>query len=45
MQWLTASIGMAGVTGTDMRLSDLLERADRALYQAKHQGRNRIILG
>ena len=45
MQWLTASIGMAGVADTDMRLSDLLERADRALYQAKHEGRNRIIVG
>lgn len=44
-QCLTASIGMAGVADTDMRLSDLLERADRALYQAKHGGRNRLVVG
>lgn len=45
MQWLTASIGMAGVTDADLHLSNLLERADRALYKAKREGRNRIVLG
>jgi len=42
-QTLSASIGMTGVRPTDTQLSDLLERADRALYQAKHQGRNRLV--
>jgi diguanylate cyclase (GGDEF)-like protein len=43
---VTASIGIAGMTATaeDAVLSAamLIERADRALYSAKHQGRNRI---
>ncbi|XAH21827.1 sensor domain-containing diguanylate cyclase [Xylophilus sp. GW821-FHT01B05] len=40
---LTASIGMTGVRATDAQLSDLLERADRALYQAKRSGRNQLV--
>jgi hypothetical protein len=37
---VTASIGIATFTGTTAE--DLLERADRALYQAKRQGKNRL---
>lgn len=43
---VTASIGIAGIDATaeDAVLSAamLIDRADRALYSAKHQGRNRI---
>ncbi len=39
---LTVSIGLAQARQQDQRTSDLLERADRALYRAKNQGRNRV---
>ncbi len=44
-QLVTVSIGLATVT-PDERLSpeDLLDAADRALYQAKRQGRDRVVL-
>ncbi len=39
----TVSFGIAGFRGTDApNLSDLMSRADAALYSAKHKGRNRI---
>jgi two-component system cell cycle response regulator len=38
----TASFGMAGIHGTACDFSDLVTRADAALYSAKRQGRNRI---
>lgn len=39
--WVTISIGLAGVAEGDTAGS-LFERADAALYEAKHQGRNRV---
>lgn len=40
---LTASIGLTLLEpGDDSR--SLLARADMALYQAKHQGRNRMVM-
>ncbi|MFZ6734263.1 sensor domain-containing diguanylate cyclase [Undibacterium sp. Ji42W] len=39
---LTVSIGIAIYRSEDDRLGRLLERADKALYQAKSKGRNRV---
>jgi diguanylate cyclase (GGDEF)-like protein len=39
---VTASLGVAQLTGGSENLHSLLERADRALYRAKHNGRNRV---
>ncbi len=39
---LTVSIGLAARRETDRAPATLLERADNALYAAKHQGRNRV---
>jgi diguanylate cyclase (GGDEF)-like protein/PAS domain S-box-containing protein len=39
---VTVSIGAALRTRADHRVEQLLDRADRALYQAKHSGRDRV---
>lgn len=39
----TVSIGIASAEGRDVKIEELLDRADRALYTAKAQGRNRAI--
>ncbi|MDQ1384285.1 MAG: hypothetical protein QOG65_1664 [Actinomycetota bacterium] len=41
---VTASIGIARTGDADERADDLLSRADKAMYRAKEQGRNRIRL-
>ena len=41
---LTVSIGAALGTDADEAPSHVLERADRALYQAKNNGRNRTVV-
>lgn len=38
----TISIGVVAAEETDRTLEDLLRRADRALYEAKNGGRNRV---
>ncbi len=40
---VTVSIGAAVATKADRDLQALIERADGALYEAKHRGRDRVI--
>jgi diguanylate cyclase (GGDEF)-like protein len=40
---LSVSIGVACLDAGDAGIPDLLRRADRALYDAKHAGRNRVV--
>jgi len=40
---VTVSVGAAIVNGTGESATDLLKRADEALYQAKRHGRNRVV--
>lgn len=39
----TVSIGIASATGKNVKIEELLDRADRALYIAKAEGRNRAV--
>lgn len=41
---ITLSVGVAIAGRGDAGIADVLERADRALYQAKRSGRNRVCL-
>ena len=40
---ITASIGVAGMTDETTDEQQLVERADAALYQAKQEGRNKVV--
>lgn len=40
----TASVGVACLSAGDLEFDQLLIRADRALYQAKTQGRNQVVI-
>ena len=40
---VTASVGVACRDGSDETLAVLVERADRAMYTAKTDGRDRVI--
>ena len=42
---VTASIGVATVTGGSDAPSEVLRRADQALYRAKNGGRNQVCMG
>jgi len=39
---ITVSIGIASASPKRVGIAALLKRADRALYEAKHLGRNRV---
>ena len=41
---MTASFGVATLSGRDTCMSDVIVRADRALYKSKREGRNRVDL-
>ena len=41
---MTASFGVAMISARDKNLSDVVIRADRALYRSKRAGRNRVDL-
>ncbi|WP_068830050.1 diguanylate cyclase [Pseudomonas sp. BMS12] len=41
---ITLSIGLAGYSPRQLDASHWLRDADQALYQAKHQGRNRVVM-
>ena len=40
---LTISLGVSYARKSDLTSEALIERADRALYRAKHAGRNRVV--
>ncbi len=40
---VTVSIGISTFPGDGRKREELLEKADEAMYQAKHKGRNRVI--
>lgn len=41
--YMTVSIGVAACLDSDMSVDRVLDRADRALYEAKEAGRNRVV--
>lgn len=38
----TASVGLASADSADWNIQDLIARSDKAMYSAKHRGRNRV---
>lgn len=41
---VTVSVGVSSLSGADDTLDKLLKRADQALYTAKREGRNRVVI-
>ena len=41
---MTASFGVATLSDADTTMADVIARADKALYQSKRDGRNRVEL-
>ncbi|MGB7537996.1 MAG: GGDEF domain-containing protein [Anaerolineales bacterium] len=41
---LTISLGIASLHGDRLHAQEVVEQSDRALYQAKHQGRDRAVI-
>lgn len=39
---ITASFGVTSISESDINFNHILERADEAMYLAKHEGRNRV---
>ncbi|MNH45458.1 response regulator PleD [compost metagenome] len=42
---ITVSQGLTSLTATDENVENLFARADAAMYQAKREGKNRIVTG
>ena len=42
---VTISVGIAGLNELTPNLDTLINRADQAMYIAKHKGRNRVVMG
>lgn len=42
---ITVSQGLTSLTAEDKNLDSLFARADAAMYEAKRQGKNRIVSG
>jgi diguanylate cyclase (GGDEF)-like protein len=42
---VTVSQGLASLTDEDSTLDSLFARADAAMYEAKRQGKNRVVAG
>ena len=42
---MTVSVGVAVADHDDQPIGELIEDADRALYRAKRNGRNRVVAG
>lgn len=42
--YITVSIGVASYNLVDLVIDSIIQRADQAVYQAKNQGRNRVIV-
>jgi len=40
---VTISVGISTVAAHDAVIDEVIARADRALYQAKHCGRNQVV--
>ena len=40
---VTISLGVASLTSKSMSLSEIISNADKALYQAKQTGRNKVV--
>jgi PleD family two-component response regulator len=38
----TMSVGVTNLSKADIEISEALGRADKALYEAKHRGRNQV---
>jgi PleD family two-component response regulator len=41
---VTASLGVAAARGDQVQFESLCRRADSALYEAKHNGRNLVVV-
>lgn len=41
---ITISIGLSQLNEEDVQIEQAIVRADKALYQAKHQGRNQVVI-
>jgi diguanylate cyclase (GGDEF)-like protein len=41
---ITVSIGVANFPDSAVSEEDILLKADRAMYQAKHKGRNQVVI-